>query len=468
MSTDDEQLLHQGLHALAQALRNGSLTPTRLAEWCIERHERLGGDLEAYRTWDAARFRQSADLAERALGLGYDLGPLQGLPFSAKDLYGVPGYPTYAGSPKRLPSEWERPGPVVSALLAQLSVPAGKTHTVEFAYGGLGTNPHWGTPRNPWDPEQHRVPGGSSAGAGVSLIEGSAFFAFGTDTAGSVRIPASMTGNVGLKPTYGVWPLEGIVPLSPRVDSPGVLARSVADVAYVFLAIDQTLRGRPASLAKREVAGLRIGKPAGFFWDDCSAGVVERVEEALRELEAEGARVVTIEMPEIEEAYSYFRDGALAPPEIYEFLRRCLPEWIDTLDPDVARRIKGGEEVPAWEWLRRRQRFRELGATLAERLAAVDVVATPTVAVSPPLVEELREPGVYPKTNLLALRNTSTVNLLDLCAITLPVGLDDVKMPVGLQLIGKGYQESQLLGVAQAVERVLGSARERLGPAPIS
>jgi aspartyl-tRNA(Asn)/glutamyl-tRNA(Gln) amidotransferase subunit A len=167
------------------------------------------------------------------------VGPLQGLPVSIKDLFAAAGYPCLAGSSRRLPADpWERDGPLVAALRRQLGVIMGKTHMVEFAFGGTGHNSHWGAPYNSWDATAHRSVGGSSSGAGVSLLEGSALLAFGSDTAGSVWIPACMTGTVGLKVTLGRWPTDGVVPLSPTFDTPGLLARSVCDLAYGFAALD--------------------------------------------------------------------------------------------------------------------------------------------------------------------------------------------------------------------------------------
>ncbi|BBI64707.1 hypothetical protein HSBAA_60130 [Vreelandella sulfidaeris] len=259
------------------------------------------------------------------------------------------GLPTYAGSSQRLPKRWERPGPVVSALLKQLPSVMGKTHSVEFAFGGLGTNAHWGAPRNPWDAHQHRTPGGSSSGAGVSLVSGTASLALGTDTAGSVRIPASMTGVVGLKTTAGRWSIEQIVPLSSTLDTPGLLARWVDDLAFAFDALDSGLSGQDDRVpATPSLAGLTFGVPETFFWDDCSPGIAETVRAAIKQLEAAGARIVTLELPGIDDAYELFKLGGVAAPELAAFLKTELPEMIDSLDPNVAARVKAADDMPAW------------------------------------------------------------------------------------------------------------------------
>ncbi|MDH3640320.1 MAG: amidase, partial [Gammaproteobacteria bacterium] len=198
-------------------------------------YERYADLLKPYIThssdWSSGTHLEPAD--ENSVGL-------LGVPVSVKDLFGVPGFPTYAGSPARLPAQFEESGPVVQTLQRRGAAITGKTHTVEFAFGGLGFNSHWPVPRNPWDNGAYRVSGGSSAGAGVSLYC-DARLALGTDTAGSVRIPASMTGVVGLKTSYGRWPMSGIVPLCPSLDSTGLLGHTVADVRYAFDVIDRGL-----------------------------------------------------------------------------------------------------------------------------------------------------------------------------------------------------------------------------------
>ena len=213
---------------LGLALRTGKLRAADIAEQAIAAQEALEPALHAYRDRDPAYTRRQAAAADAAFAAGYELGVLQGLPVSAKDLYAVAGYDTYAGSAHPLPM-FKEEGPVVRAVRNQMAVIPGKTHTVEWAFGGIGMNPHWDTPRNPWDKTDHRAPGGSSSGAGVSLWQGSAVVALGSDTAGSVRIPASWTGTVGVKTTFGRWPLAGIAPLSPSLDTAGVLTRTAED-----------------------------------------------------------------------------------------------------------------------------------------------------------------------------------------------------------------------------------------------
>src|SRR5437763_14271551 len=290
MSSDP---LSRPLIEIAQDLRDRRVTARELVEAAIAGHERFGERLHAYSFWAPEQARSVAEAADAAFTAGVSAGPLQGLPVSIKDLFAAGGYPCFAGSSRRLPADpWERDGPLVARLRRQLGVIMGKTHMVEFAFGGTGQNSHHGAPYNPWDATAHRSVGGSSSGAGVSLLEGSAQLAFGSDTAGSVRIPASMTGNVGLKVTLGRWSTEGVVPLSFTFDTPGLLARSVAAIAYGFGALEPAGTDPVGSMARatrRHIAGAGTGIGDAFLWRDCDPGIAETAQEALDALVRAGA-----------------------------------------------------------------------------------------------------------------------------------------------------------------------------------
>lgn len=455
------------LAEIAGDLRTGTVTAAALADAALGAQS---GDLAAYKTVDADATRAMAAAADAAFKAGVDTGPLQGIPVSAKDLYVVSGFPTFAGTPAAIPEDWSGEGPVIRGVRDQLGVITGKTHTVEIAFGGIGSNPHWGTPRNPWDADAHRVPGGSSSGAGVTLNEGSALVALGTDTAGSIRIPASMTGVVGVKNTHGRWPIDGIFPLSPSLDTPGVLTRTVADAVFAMTALDGRITDRaPVSDVpdRGGVGGLRIGVPEAFFWDDCSPGVAEGVRAALAELEKAGAVLVPFDLPECGEANEFFKKGGLAAAEAYAFLADELPEVLKTLDPAVQQRMAEGETLPTHEYLHRVRRLTTLSRSAAESLRAVDVFAHPTVPITPPTLEEVSTVEGYRPRNLMALRNTSIANLLTCCAVTMPVALDEAGMPVGLQFMARAFEERGLLSAALAAEGVLGTGASRIGHAPL-
>ena len=462
--------LQQSIRSLAAALRDGTTTSVALAEEAIANHARFGTALDAYKCRQDDRFLAEARAADAAFAAGLDFGPLQGIPVSVKDLYGVAGYETFAGSPAALPEKWEQEGPVVGALRAALAPVAGKTHTVEFAFGGVGSNAHWGTPRNPWDAAAHRVPGGSSAGAGVSLCEGSALLALGSDTAGSVRVPASFTGNVGVKTSFGRWSLDGIVPLSPSLDTAGVLARTVPDAVLAFAAIDPLtdIPGEAllAALSELTAGDVHIGVCDHFF-EGCDPGVAEGVQAALDELAAAGAQISKFDLPEAAAADEIFMRGGLAAPEFAAFITGEMAKSKATLDPNVAARFESMEAITAVDYLLRRARLAELAASADDRMADVDVVVGPTVTITPPTVEAVSDGEGYRTNNMAALRNTRTGNMLALSAVTIPIALDKAGMPVGLQIMVPLDEDERALAVALAFELVLGDRVQRLGAPPM-
>ncbi|MGE0253083.1 MAG: amidase [Alphaproteobacteria bacterium] len=464
-----DTLLDRSIEALGADLRAGRTTAAEIARVANAAHTRNGAALGAWRTWGGDRMAGAAAAADTALAAGYDLGPLHGLPVSVKDLYAVDGFPLYAGTPRDLPPEWHREGPVVRALRHGFAVIAGKAHTVEFAFGGVGINNHAGTPANPWDAKDHRAPGGSSSGAGVSLWEGTVVLALGSDTAGSVRVPAAVTGTVGVKTSVRRWSTDGIVPLSPTFDTAGVLARSVRDAVLGFAAIDPQVSEAPQALLERlartDIAGLRLGVHEAAF-AEASPGVAEATQAALRELEKAGARLVPFEFPEGAVAWDLQRRGGLVVAEFARFIANDLPDWKATLDPVVRTRFDRYETQTAVEYLQRRELLDAATRSAHERLRAVDAVVGPTVPHTPPRLADIMELDKYHEANRLMLRNTSFGNLLVLCAVTIPSGLDAARMPVGLQFACTAGNDERALAIALAAERVLGTARQRLGVPP--
>jgi aspartyl-tRNA(Asn)/glutamyl-tRNA(Gln) amidotransferase subunit A len=459
------------LEAIANAFRDHSLTAEELVRYCISRHEAVGVNpllppLGTYKLWEPETTLSHARAADACFAALADLGRLQGVPVSIKDIYGVKGWPTYAGSAGRLPAKWENEGPLVLALRRQLAVLTGKTSTVEFAYGALGLNSHWGTPRNPWDDRKHRVCGGSSSGAALSLVEGSAFLALGTDTGGSIRIPASFTGVVGLKTTKHYLSTDGIVPVSRSLDTPGFLSRTVADLAYAFPAVDPTTAGDTSTakpIAPIALSSIRIGISDDVFWDDCSPGITEAVKAALDELARSGARISTVPFPEATPAFALHSQGGLAAAELSEFLHSELPQFLETLAPDVKTRVSAAKNLTALEYLQRRRYYARLAAQAADRFKSIDVLMTPTVAISPPSVSEIDDSEAHRRANILAIRNPGIVNTLGLCALTIPVGVDNNGMPVGLQVVAKANDDRRLLAIGLACEAALGTGRQRVG-----
>jgi aspartyl-tRNA(Asn)/glutamyl-tRNA(Gln) amidotransferase subunit A len=464
-------LIFRPLVEVAQDLRERRITAREIVEACIGRHERFGEHLHAYCQWTPAKARETAKAADAAFDSGAIAGPLQGVPISIKDLFAAEGLPCFAGSSRRLPSDpWEKDGPVVATLRRQLGVIMGKTHMVEFAFGGTGLNSHHGAPYNPWDASTHRSPGGSSSGAGVSLLEGSAFLALGSDTAGSVRIPACMTGNVGLKVTIGRWSADGVVPLSRTFDTPGLLARSVLDAAYGFAALDPALGDANRFIAKSSTLtldGICIAVDDPLFWTDCDPGIAEVAREAVDALASDGAVLRQGTLPEAAGAYAVFLEGGVSAIELRSFLDQELPDWLEQLDPIMAPAVRGAENLSARDYLARLSQLRSLVRRAASRFDEIDVIATPTLCLTPPVLSDIGEAESYMGTNRRIVRNTVAVNYLGLCAITLPVGLDGAGMPVGLQFIAPAWAEEKLLAIALAAERTLGGATDRLGIPPL-
>ena len=452
---------------MAEALSEDNVTAEEIIETAIARHDAWDDKLNAYKTWDAAAALEQAKAADHAFRSKNKLGALTGIPVSVKDIYGVEGFPIFAGSPNQLPEKFEKEGPVVKTVRRQLCVIPGKTHTVEFAFGGLGVNPHWVTPRNPWDGENHRVPGGSSAGAGVSLHEGSAKIAFGTDTGGSVRIPASLTGTVGIKTSKGRWSTGGIVPLSTTFDTPGILTTSVADAVFGFEAIDAKCRHSTTKIAAKDLSDVRLGVTTDFFWEKCQDDIAAMVEDTIAELVDGGAKSQSVSMPEAHEAVEVMAGGIIAASEGYEFLTNELPGWAETLHPIVSGRMYTGRDSLALDYMTAVRRVQRLWLRAEAQLAEVDVLAVPTIPITPPIAADVEDMEAYVKANMLTLSNTMAGNSLNLCGVTIPVGLDKAGMPVGLQLLSKLNDDENLLSVALAIEAKIGTPADRLGAPPL-
>ncbi len=418
----------------------------------IHAHDRHGA-LNAYFHWTTP---QLPPLPAKTV----PLPPLHDWPVAIKDHFGVTGWPTYAGTCQRLPAPWEVDGPVIAKLRDCGAVLMGKTIAVELAFGGLGVNRHWGSPRNPWDAKVHRVAGGSTSGGGVSLWEGSARLALGTDPGGSVRIPASFTGTVGLKLTQGRLPLTGVVPLSPTLDSIGFLTRTVADAATAFTALlDEPVPPLPRP--------PRIGVMSGLPWQDLEADIGSQLEQQLARLALHRATLVTVAVPEAVTAFELLQLGSVVAAECDEFIDALLPDWRPKLDQFITARLADGGDINAREYLRRQRRIAQMQREMAAYFAAVDVLVCPTVPLSPPRLAAVNQPHKYRWANLLSLRNTCLANFGGLCALSLPAGLDSTGLPVGLQLLAPARQEAQLLAVAAWIEVQWGTMAQQVGYPPL-
>ncbi len=464
------EMLSRSIADIASALRRGDFSATELITAAIDRHSQFGERLQAYKLFDAERALESARAADLLLASDDDAPPLTGIPMSVKDLYGVDGLPTFAGTPKQLPEKWSRDAWLVARLRGAGAITVGKTHMVEMAYGGVGINPNWDTPWNPWDDETHRIPGGSSSGAGVSLWEGSALIALGSDTGGSIRIPAALTGTVGQRTTRGRWPTEGVVPLSPTLDTVGALTRTVEDSIYFFGCVDPQW-GDPQMLLERlattELASVRMAIPRCGIWDDCEQDIADELDRVLSELSSHAGSLVEIDGRLIDDAFGLSTGRRpIASTECRAFLESELPGWLDILHPIVGSRVARGLTLDDPEYLAALADQRNMAKQAGKLFDDADILVLPGNIISPPPVADLTDLDRYGKTNAAILRPTYPISVLGLTAISIPVGVDRNGMPIGLQLVAPGGHDEALLGVALAAEQVFGTASRSLGPPP--
>ncbi|WP_243370156.1 amidase [Microvirga solisilvae] len=396
-----------------------------------------------------AAARAAADAADARQRAGVSLGPLDGSLVSIKDLFDVAGEPTTAGSfVLRDAPPAERDAAIVRRLRQAGAVIIGKTGMVEFAFSGLGLNPHYGTPGNAIDPL--RIPGGSSSGAGVSVAEGTSEISIGSDTGGSVRIPAALNGVVGFKPTARRVPLEGAFPLSPSLDSIGPLARSVQDCA----AADAIMAGEePYSLEPCPLSGLRIGIPRGRLFTRTEAMVEEAFERALSLLSQAGATIVD---HSIDDLLLTMRETTAAASIASIEAAEVHADWLESrageIDPRVHYWLARSSAVPAHVYLRMMRHRRALANAMDQRLAALDVVALPATAITAPLMAPLEaDEDLYNETDALILRNTQVANQFDLTSLSLP--LPGCERPVGFMLMARHGMDRRLLSIAASMEQ---------------
>ena len=394
----------------------------------------------------------AARRADQARAAGHALAPLAGLPVTVKDLYDIAGRTTMAGSVLR---EGRAPAAEDAVAVARLRAAGaaitGLTNMSEFAFSGVGINPHHGTPRNPADPALARVPGGSSSGAAVSVALGLAVAGLGSDTGGSIRIPAALCGLVGFKNTQSRTPLSGAFPLSHTLDTVCAMTRSVADC----LLVDGVLAGAALDVAPRAPAGLRLALPRTLMLDALQPPVAAAFEHALSRLSAAGAQVVELPLEELAEIAHINAPGGFSAVEAWATHRDDMQSQRERFDPRVAARVALGEGVSAADYIVMQRRRQDWIGRVRARLAGFDALVCPTVPlVAPPLAELLASDDAFFKANALLLRNTFAINFLDGCAFTLPCQARG-ELPVGLMLAAPGGHDAALAGVALAVEALL-------------
>jgi len=441
-------------------LRRRALSPVELTRAHQDRITRLDRDLLAYITVLRDEALAAAGAAEREIARGRYRGPLHGIPIALKDLVLTRGLRTTCGS--RILRDWipNADATVAGRLADAGAILLGKLNLHEFAYGPTGVNPHYGTSRNPWD--RHRIPGGSSSGSGVAVAAGLAAGALGTDTGGSVRIPAALCGIIGLKPTYGRVSRAGVIPLAWSLDHVGPMTRTVTDAALLL----QVLAGRdpadPSTVAipvpdyrramQGEVRGLRLGVPKDLFFERLDPEVRAAVLAAARSLEGLGAIVEEIPLPKIHHAgpasFAIIASEAMAYHEPY--LRTRSAEYGD----DVRARLVTGQFVLAHQYLKAQRARQVIRAEMDAALMRVDALLTPTTPIPAPRLEEreITVDGVTQDARWWLIRCTRPINVTGHPALSVPCGVTASGLPIGLQLVGRFFDEATLLRIGHAFE----------------
>ncbi len=397
--------------------------------------------------------RTTADLVDRA----HDERPMAGWPVSIKDLFDVQGWPTTAASASRhdaLPAA--RDAAAVARLRSAGAVLVGHTNLTEFAFSGVGINPHFGTPANPSTPDaERRIPGGSTSGGAVSVASGAAWAALGSDTGGSIRIPAALQGLVGFKNTQRLTPNDGCIPLSGTLDTACAITRSVGEAVVLH----EVLSARQVRLDARPLTQWKLALPRTLMLDALEPAVASALERVIAALRSAGARIDEIDLPLMAEAASLQRGGGIPAAESWAWHRGHLAARESQYDPRVAQRIRRGAAVDE----------REYAALLAERcswiarmqqaLAPYDALLSPTVPiVAPPIAPLLESDDAFFATNALLLRNPSLINLLDGCALSLPCHRHG-DWPVGLMVWAPALADERVLAVSLAIESALATLR---------
>jgi len=435
------------LNELSRRLASGAVSARSLVDQSLARiMDPRGEGARAFISVSSESARAQADDVDRRRAAGQALPAFAGIPLAIKDLFDVAGEVTRAGSrilADRPPAD--RDAQVIARLRAAGFIFIGRTNMTEFAYSGLGLNPHYGTPLSCFDRATRRIPGGSTSGGGVAVADEMAAASLGTDTGGSCRIPAAFNGIVGFKPTASRVPRDGVYPLSQSLDSVGPLARSTACCAT----LDAILRGvDPQPLPDVPLNRIRLLLPTTLVLDAMDEVVERAFERAVETLARAGVTIGRQPLDELQRLPQINAGGGLAAAEAYAWHRALLEQHADRYDPRVAMRILKGRDVNANE-------VREARAAVIESVnrstCEFDALIMPTVPIIPPPLAAFEQDADYIRLNALVLRNPSLANFLDRCSISLPIHRPG-EAPVGLMLIGQHDQDDRLFGVAGAIE----------------
>ncbi|HET7880275.1 MAG TPA: amidase [Acetobacteraceae bacterium] len=442
------------VHAQVAEIAARRLSPVDLVDEYLARIERLEPRLQAFVSVNAANARLAARAADKAIRSGHAVGPLHGIPIAIKDLVEIEGEIAMGGSAAWRKRVAPRTATLHRKLMAAGMINLGKTHTVEFAYGGWGTNEHLGTPWNPWDAATHRAPGGSSSGSGVAVAARMAPWAIGTDTGGSVRIPAAWDGITGLKTTVGRISTFGVLPLSPTLDTPGPITRDVEDAALLLAVLQGSDPRDPHTAAVRDVdpmrglqrgvRGLRLGRLPSAERAAVDAEILTAYDRSVDFLESLGAEIADVHLP------ARFADlagvmGRIISAEIYAAIAELADDNASPLDQDVRPRVRAGAGISAKDYLAalasREQMTQDFNAAIRD----VDALLTPTMMTPAPevaAIDQATTPAVF----------TRWVNYYNLCAAAVPNGFTAGGLPSSLQVICRAYEEPLALRIAYAYQ----------------
>lgn len=456
------EFLEQPFDALCAALADGSVKARDLVDECLGRIEDPAGEgSRSFLSTAADRARAEADDIDAGRAAGKPLAPTAGIPVAVKDLFDVEGEVTTAGSlalADQPPAQVDAPS--VARIREAGMIVLGRTNMTEFAYSGLGLNPHHDTPRSIWRRDRQHIPGGSSSGSAVAVADGQAVVTLGTDTGGSCRIPAAFSNVVGYKPTARLVPLDGVVPLAPSLDSVGPIAASTA----ACRAVHSLMAGEASDAAGRSdggsLSGTSLAVLSNVVLEDLDDAVQERFEAALSLLSSNGVKLEERELTGLNDLGSVSANGGLAAAEAYAWHRQLIADRGERYDPLVRSRIEAGAATTD-EALAQIHQFRaDLVNSFKAASQGVDAWVLPTVAVLPPSLRQFAEGDdeYYRSTNLKVLRNTSVGNMLDSCAISLPLCQHDERTsapPVGFMLMAPGLSDEKLFELAETAEPVL-------------
>jgi aspartyl-tRNA(Asn)/glutamyl-tRNA(Gln) amidotransferase subunit A len=455
---NDERLT---ICTLAPLIRRRQLSPVELTEFCLARIEALQGRINAFITVTGDLARKQARQAEREIIRGNYRGPLHGIPISLKDLFYTTGIRTTAGSKVLRNFVPVENAVVVDRLLSAGAILLGKTNLHEFAFGATNVNPHYGPVRNPWDPA--RISGGSSGGSAAAVVAALSLASVGTDTGGSIRIPSAACGCVGLKPTYGRVPLDGVVPLATSLDHVGPLTRCVVDAALLLEVLAGSASHQPGPTAlpplptlrqlRKGIRGLRIGIPTRFFYDHIQISVRQAVKRAIEDLEQLGASVRDVILTGMDE--TAVLAGEITAGEALAYHSNWLDKRSRDYGSDVRSRLESARSQSSLTYLKALERRRLYKERFMRVLEDVEVLVSPTIPIVAPLIEDqnIFIGSDQEDIRLALLRLTRPGNLSGLPSISVPCGFSSDGLPIGLQIMGREFDEARVLHAAYAYEQ---------------